>query len=135
MYRDEIRRRMAERGWNQLDLSIASGVNPATLSRFFGQKYDLDIAQLTAIATAFHAKPGDLLERSSTDERVVQLQPILDEIASVANAERWLLVAALASQARFMKSWRTPEVGREIRQSGTPPTKPGDETIEPSSSR
>ena len=75
------------------------------MSRFLSGKQDLDVDQLQKIATAFGVKAGDLLERSGQDERVVMLQPILDEIASVANAERGLLVVALASQARFMKSW------------------------------
>lgn len=98
---------MEQRKWTQLDLSISSGVNPATLSRFFREKYDLDVGQLSRVAAALGAKPGDLLERSEVDDRVVQLQPILDEIEAVANGERQLLVAAIASQVRFMKSWRT----------------------------
>jgi len=83
------------------------------MSRFLSGKQHLDVDQLQKIAGAFGVKAGDLLERSDQDERVVVLQPILDEIAAVANAERGLLVAALASQARFMKTWRAPEVTRE----------------------
>lgn len=97
---------MNERRWTQADLSLQSNVNPGTLSRFLNGKQHLDVDQLGKIAQAFGLKPGDLLERSDIDQRVVQLQPIIEEIAEIENGDRAAIVGTLAAQVRLMKNWR-----------------------------
>ena len=138
--RSLIRLELAERSWSQRDLAIQSLVSPSTISRYLSEEQDdLTVGQLIAIAGAFGKMAGDWLGHSARDPRLALFEPIADEINGTPAADRSEMIEILREHVTLMKKWRrrdtSAEVGREIRQSGTPPTKPGDETIEPSSSR
>jgi transcriptional regulator with XRE-family HTH domain len=106
-YREQIRERMGELGWNQASLAVASGVNPATLSRFFSGKQELDVPQLGAIAGSMGLKAGDLLEKSETDPMADRLAPLLGRLRPLLLEDQIRAVAALATSLDAMLNWRS----------------------------
>lgn len=98
---------MDEIGWNNVSLSIGSGVNTATLSRFFNGKQELDVAQLTRIAESMQRHPGDFLPRSTVDPMCERLKPIIEHLTPLQIEDQMRAISALEVSLVAMKNWKS----------------------------
>jgi len=109
--------------------------------RYESGRSEITLSQIAILAEFYMMQVGDIFP--SSKPRTRELQPLIiaieefepeERAAVVDKAARDLAWQAMMINGRVARA-ETDHKGREIRQSGTPPTKPGDETIEPSSSR
>lgn len=105
-YRENIQGRIDELGWTQRDLVIASGVNPATISRFLAGQQDLNVPQIDRIARALDRMPGDFLEKSDVDPMSDRLTPVIARLRPLRLEDQIRAVSALAMTLDTMLAWR-----------------------------
>jgi DNA-binding Xre family transcriptional regulator len=77
-----VKSQMKDRGWNQLDLSNATGMNPSTWSRFFSGAYEhLRGETVDALCQIFEVPEADLYRIS------VNKKPMSPDVVELAE---WL---------------------------------------------